>query len=137
MAEKNLKEFDKKTDTLLYSCKTVFPFTLFRDSVSVDPTKVTIRHHYFFLSSTIETILVKDIRYVHLSTNPFFASLNFEIMSMERNPEPIKFLNRFDAQKIHNIIMGLVAIKKEGITTDGVKKQTLVKRARNIGSVST
>jgi hypothetical protein len=132
--EQKLATLAEETDTILFSCRTVFPFTLFPDSISIDQTKITVSRKIFFLSESMYTILISDLKFVHVNTSPFFAQVIFEIAGHEQNPTPIKYLLRRDAIKLKEIAMGLVTAKKEGISMQGISKKSILKNTKKIGT---
>lgn len=133
-ATTELEKLSDSANTKLFSCKTVFPFTLFPDEIYVDKTKVTIAKKVFFLSKNVKTILIKDIRFIDVGTSPFFATLSIEIINYEQNPAPIRFLKRNDAIKMHDIISGMIAVKAEHIDLEDISRKKIVEEATTIGS---
>lgn len=119
---------------LLFSCTSIFPFTLFPDTVSIDPNKVDITHRLFFFSKNIRTLLIEDIRFVNVATNLFFAQLHFEVVGYEKNPDPVRFLSKKDAIKAKQIITGLIAARKKNVSLKNVKNKSLTKSAKKIGA---
>lgn len=135
--KQTLEKLQKNSEVLLHSCTSIFPFTLFPDTVTIDPNKVDITHRIFFFSKSIRSLLIEDIRFVDVSTNLFFASLHFEVVGYEKNPEPIRFLAKNDAVKAKQIITGLIAARKKKIPIDAVKNTHLKKKMEKIGTRST
>lgn len=122
---------------LIFEIKAVFPFDWFRDSIVVDKTKVNLIYRNFFFSKKIFPILIKDIRNVTIDTNPFFASLTFEIKGYELNPQTIKHLQRGQAFRAHNIIMGMVACDREGVDLTNLSKDEILQKVEQIGEPAT
>lgn len=132
-SKERLQALRKNADVELFSCTSIFPFTLFPDTVSIDANKVDITHRLFFFSKNIRTLLIEDIRFVNVTTNLFFAKLHFEVVGYEKNPDPVRFLSKEDALKAKQIITGLIATNKKDISLKNVKKKTIKKSAQKIG----
>lgn len=137
ISELNAEKLDtlvKKSDQQLISVQTVFPFDFFPDSITVDENKIDIVHGIFFFSSSISSILIKDIKYAHVSYNPFFATLNIEVAGFEQNPEKIPYLKKRDADKLLRIIIGLVTLSKEKIDVTKLNNEELLQKVEKIGA---
>lgn len=128
-----LKDLSKKTSRVIYDVKTIFPFTLFPTHIEINEQSVNIIKEIFFFSKSSFPMLIQDIRNVKVSTNIFFASIEFEIEGFEENPPIVKFLPRNKAIKAKQIIMGLVLCKKENINLSKIKTKELIKLVRDIG----
>lgn len=133
-AEKaKLDKLAGKTNRLLFSTQTVFPFKIFPTTVAVSEELVNITFHYFISSKRVFPILIKDITNVKSGTTLFFGSLMFEVRGYEQNPPPIKYLPRDDVGLVRKIVVGLVTAHKEKIDTYLIKKSELIKKLIEIG----
>lgn len=128
-----ISQLSEASQDILFQCSSVFPFTLFPDSISVDKKKVTIVYSLFFFSKSVFTILLEDIRTVKVDSGLFFGTLSIEVAGYEQNPQPLNFLPKFSAFKIRDIIMGLVAARREEIGIGKINKKELSIRAKKIG----
>ena len=102
--------------------KSVFPFTLFPDTLIIDTTKVTISKKQLFATEFITTIPLKDLADVTVQTVLFLGSIFLKYMPQSSSPgmnEAVEVripnLKRGDAIKIKNILKGALVAKAEEI----------------------
>lgn len=108
-AKRELSQAIHGSQEVLETATTVFPFTLFPDTITIDRTKLTITHRTFFSVAEIMSIRIEDILNVTAQTGPFFGSLH--IVSRIMNPDKpytINYLWREDALKLKRIMQGYV-----------------------------
>lgn len=112
--EKRLEEmFDKPKDILL-TMKTIFPFDLFPDEITINPLMIRITSKEFFGSEEVKTLLIKDIEDVTAEVSPFLSTLKIIDKKDKTHPLLIQPLKKEDAQKAEKIIAGLVIGQTEG-----------------------
>jgi hypothetical protein len=100
---------------VLVQATTVFPFTLFPDTVTLDRAKLTIAHREFFGVAEVMSIRIEDILNVTADVGPFFGSLKIftRFFSTDR-PYTTSFLRRRDALRIKRILQGyIIALQKD------------------------
>jgi hypothetical protein len=113
-AKKELRQAITGSHEILAAATTVFPFTLFPDSVVIDRTKITITHRVFFSVAEIISIRIEDILNVTANVGPFFGSLHIVSRVLTSEKIDIKFLWRDDALKLKRILQGyVIAIQKD------------------------
>jgi hypothetical protein len=105
----------KKESEILFRTKTVFPFDLFPDTITIHTTKIDIVQKIFFYSQDIMSISVKDIAAVEVQTAPFFATINIIPAPPYLDPKTIRYLKISDAIKIKKLIDKLLLAIKEDI----------------------
>src|SRR5690606_8068229 len=100
---------------VLIKASTVFPFTLFPDTVTLDRAKLTISHREFFRTGEVMSIRIEDILNVTVDVGPFFGSLKiFTRFFSTDKPYEVHFLTRRDALQIKRILQGyVIALQKE------------------------
>lgn len=103
-----IEQVQQKANTVLFSTRTVFPFTLFPDVIIITEASVEIIYGLFFFSTERFPIPIAHLKTVTLSTNLFFGTLTFEIAGFETNPPQVRFLPKADALKAKNILNGLI-----------------------------
>lgn len=120
--KQRFKTIVARQDIELLRAKTVFPFTLFPDTLIIDTTKVTIARKQLFATEYVVTIPLKDLSDVTMQTALFMASLTFRYMPQTNSPgmtEPVAVkivaLRRKDAFKAKNILKGALVAKAEEI----------------------
>jgi hypothetical protein len=120
-------EVGKSQDVLIQS-STVFPFTLFPDTLTVDRIKVTIAKRHFFKVATMSYIRIEDILSVTPNFGPFFASLKIISNAPADNDSPytISYLPRNDALKINRILKGYRIVLDKNIDVSALTNEELV-----------
>lgn len=131
---KKLDELVEKSERKLLEVKTVFPFTIFRDSVILDTHKVDIIYGLFFFTRENFPMFYKDLRTVTAVAGIFFGQLTFELIGFEENPTSIKWLWREDAVKARRTIIGMIAVHKEGIDVSKLSEEEILAKAQEIGT---
>jgi hypothetical protein len=121
------------SNRVLMKISTVFPFTFFPDTLVIDEAKVTIIHWNGFFTKTVFPILIENIMNVTLSTSLFFASLQFEVIGFETNPDPITHIQKSQAIKARKVITGLMTLKKQRIDLSGISTEELMQKIEQIG----
>lgn len=117
-----------ESNTLLFSCYTLFPFTLFPSKIEISETRVEIIYGIFFFADQRVSILIQDIINVVVSTNIIFGTVSFEIKGFTKNPPAVHRLSKQDALKIKQIVMGLIEMKQAQVSFEQAegKNQVLI-----------
>lgn len=104
-----------KSREVLASANTVFPFTLFPHTATIDREKLTIAHRFFFRTAEVTTIRIEDILNVTADVGPWFGALKVHSRYFNIDkPEEISFLRRADAMRFKRILQGyVIAIQKK------------------------
>jgi len=133
-SEQSLKTAAYRSHETLMTANTVFPITLFPDTVTVDRTKVTITRRDFFWSSNVLSIRIEDVLNVQVSVGPFFGSLTIasRVMSTVDHFQ-INHLWRLDAVRLKRIIQGYVIAQHNNISTAHLDKNSLVETLIELG----
>jgi hypothetical protein len=99
----------------LFKTTTVFPFTLFPDTVTIDRSKLTITHREFFGVADVISIKIEDILNVIPHVGPFFGSIDVHTRYFDpHKPYRVTYLWRGDALKIERIMQGYsIAMAKD------------------------
>lgn len=135
--ERTLKKTVSRSHEVLMTANTVFPITLFPDSVTLDRTKVTITRRDFFWSSNVLSIRIEDVLNVQVSVGPLFGSLTIasRVMSTVDHFQ-INHLWRSDAIRLKHIIQGYVIAQHNNIDTSHLNKKDLVNTLIELGQDS-
>jgi hypothetical protein len=117
-----LKTITERQDIELFHVKSVFPFTLFPDTIIIDTTKISIAKKQLFATEYVTTIPLKDLSDVNLQTFLFLGTITLKYMPQASSPGmneavevPVPNLAREDAIKIKNILKGALVAKAEEI----------------------
>lgn len=125
--EGKLAEAIDTSHEILFAAKTIFPFTLFPDTVSIDRTNITFTHRVFFRVATMVTIKIKDILNISPNVGPFFGSLRITTVFVdEESPYHVNYLWRRDALKISRLVHGYKVAMEKKIDTTQMSKDKLV-----------
>lgn len=130
----DLKKIVSQSHEVLMSANTVFPVTIFPDTVTVDRTKVTITRRDFFWSSDVLSIRIEDVLNVQAAVGPLFGSLTIasRVMSTVDHFQ-IKHLWRNDAIRLKQIIQGYVIAQHNKIDTSHLNKRDLIETLLELG----
>ncbi len=130
----NLKKVVAQAHEVLASANTVFPLTLFPDTVFVDRTKITIIRRNFFWSSDVMSIRIEDVLNVSASVGPLFGSLTIASRVMSTTDHfQINHFWRNDAAHLKHIIQGYVIAQHNNIDTAHLTKDELIDTLRELG----
>lgn len=119
---------------ILFQTKTVFPFTLFPDTIVIDLDKLNIIRKDFFWSKRISSFNHEDILNISAECAPLFASLKITTRFFADKPISISFLKKSDALYIRRLVHGLIITHRKNIRLRGTEVQLLVKQLEQLGS---
>lgn len=136
-AAMELKRVVKKSHQLLANARTVFPITLFPDSVIVDRTKISIIKRDFFWTSNTVSFQIEDILNVSCSIGPLFGSLTLasRVMSTVDHFQ-INYLWRGDAIFLKHLIQGHIIAKNNKLETDQLTRKEMIDTLCELGTDS-
>lgn len=127
--EEKFDDVVKRSETVLFKAKSIFPFDFFPSDLIIDITKVTIVTRNFFLSGQTQSIYIKDILDIIVQTGPFFSSLTIIDMGyLPRNKIEVRYLKKSDAIQARQIIEGLLAATKAGVDLTKIPRRDLISR---------
>lgn len=128
-----LEEVAKKAHEILFKTDTVFPFTLFPDTVTVEREKVTIAKRHFFRIATITNIPVRDLLNVESDVGPFFGSVHISSRFFEKKALSVNFLWRDDALQLQRLLQGYIIAHEREIDCISVDKKELIGLLNTLG----
>jgi hypothetical protein len=122
-----LKRTVQKSNQVLASTRTVFPLTLFPDSIIVDRTKISIIKRDFFWTSNVISFQIEDILNVSCAVGPLFGSLTVASRVMSTIDHfNINYLWRNDAIFFKDLIQGHIIAKNNKLETEHLSvKETI------------
>jgi hypothetical protein len=132
--EQKLETVTQKSHDILFKADTVFPFTLFPDTVTLDREKVSFATRYFFGVAQVTSVPVRDILNVEVDTGPFFGSVRTSSRFFITNPKSIKWLWRKDAETLQRLLQGYIIAHEQNINCDNIKKDKLIALLRDLGT---
>jgi hypothetical protein len=121
----------------LISATTVFPFTLFPDTVVVDREKLTVAHRIFFQVAEVLSIRIEDILNVTADVGPFFGSIKISTRFFDKSkPYNVNFLWREDALKIKRIMQGYIIATQKKIDCSALNSPELAQMLDELGQAA-
>lgn len=130
-------ELSQRTHDILFEANTVFPFTLFPDTVTLDREKLTIAERYFWKVAKITSVPISEILSCQANVGPFFGSIHLIFSFFADNERNIKFLWREDAEELQKMLHGYIIAHKREIDTTNVSKEDLKVMLKDIGQGAT
>lgn len=131
--EEKLMDITTRSQDMLITANTVFPFVLFPDTISMDRQQLTIVHRAFFRTANTISVQIDDILNVESNVGPFFGSLRLSSKYFINNYKSIHFLSRFNALKIQRLIQGYMIAHHRRINCSTIEKGHLVFLLNDLG----
>jgi hypothetical protein len=128
-----LYEAAKRGTDVLLKVETVFPFTLFPDTITIDREKLNIAHRDFFKVAKISGTPLADIESVDANVGPFFGSLRITSRFFVNNTRRVRFLTREDALKVQQLLQGYKLTKEKKIELRMIETKELVRMLMELG----
>ncbi|MES2971785.1 MAG: hypothetical protein V4702_05685 [Patescibacteria group bacterium] len=136
-AEKLVEALGSSND-VLFRATTVFPLTLFRDTVTIDRAKISITHRDFFSVGEVLGMNIEDVLNVTATVGPFFGSIHITTRFYDhdkKEPYALDHLWRADALKIKRIMQGYIAATQKKVDCSALSTQELAKMLDELGKV--
>ncbi len=133
-ATEELSKVVNESNDLLTKATTVFPLTLFPDTVSLDRTKLTITHRDFFKVGEVVSFRIEDILHITADVGPFFGSI--QIVSRffdQKKPYRVTFLKRDDALRLKRITQGYIIALQRQIDCSSLTNAELASLLNQLG----
>lgn len=120
---------------ILATASTVFPLTLFPNTITIDRAKITVTRRTFFQTAVVQTIRIEDVLSIDANVGPILGSV--KIMSQWWNEElpqlSVDKLWREDAERIKRIGQGYVIALKKDIDCASLSTEELAHMLDKIG----
>lgn len=129
-----LKRAVKKSHEVLAIAQTVFPITLFPDSIVIDRTKISLTKRTFFWTSSTISFQIEDVLNVSCGIGPIFGSLTIasRVMSSVDHFQ-IDYLWRKDAIFLKHLIQGHIIAKNNKLETDHLTVEEMIETLCELG----
>ncbi len=122
---------------ILVRAKTVFPLTLFPDTLTVDRTKLTITHRDFFKSAEVLSIQIEDILNVTATVGPVFGSVKLSTRFFDPDkPYTVDHFWRADALKVKRIMQGYMIARQKEVDCSALSTSELARLLDELGKVA-
>jgi len=104
-----LNAIHNKATTVLMTCRTLFPFDLFPNTLIIDYNKVDIIYRSFFRTSRTVSIPISRLNHVSVSSTFFLSTLEIDVRGFEHRPSPLSYLRTADAHRAKDLLFGLMS----------------------------
>jgi hypothetical protein len=128
-----LIDITEKAQDVLFEADTVFPLTLFPDTITLDREKLTVATRAFFRTAKIVSVPVSSISSAEVDVGPFFASLHMASKFFVQNTYSVNYLKRRDAAKLHKLLQGFIIAQEKKIDVTDINKQDLCMLLEDLG----
>lgn len=128
-----LIELTERVHDILYEATTVFPFTLFPDTITLDREKLTIAKRNFWRVADITSVPISEILTCTVNVGPFFGSIHLVFSFFADNERRINFLWRSEAMELQRMVHGFIIAHKREINTTIVSTEDLRTLLKEIG----
>lgn len=134
--QEKLEELVRKSQRVLIKISAVFPLDLFPNQIVVDENHVNVINRRFFKEEYVNSILIKDIYEVIITSGPFFANMEIRIKGMITKPIVVSYLWKKEAEKVRRAIVGLIAASRANLDLSEVPISVLRKKMDELGKVA-
>lgn len=131
--KRKVEDLIKKSNRYIISISSVFPFTIFPDTINVEEGRVTFIFRQF-MSSQSHSVDIKDISNVFIESSLLFASIQIVSSTFVENDVKIRYLNKGKAYKIRRVIEGLRIFANNNIDTSNYEIRDLVAKTEEFHS---
>lgn len=136
-AEAKLDQVIGDSHDVLTRARTVFPFRVFPDTLTVDRTKITITHRGFLNTAEVVTFRIEDILNITANVGPIFGSVKIATRFFEAGKSySINYFWRADALRIKRIVQGYLIAKQQEVDCSVLTTQELAKKLDELGKVA-
>lgn len=115
----------KKSNRRIISISSLFPWSLFPDTIEVEESRVTFIFRQL-LSSQSHSVNIKDISNVFIQSSLFFASLQIVSRTFVQNDITIDHLSIRKAHRVQMVIEGLRTFAEHNIDTSSYEIRELI-----------
>jgi hypothetical protein len=131
--EEKLHKLAEKSSHILFKTKTVFPFDLFPNTLTITANKIDIVNASFFGSNQITSVPLRDIANVEVQTSPFLATIRIINIRFPMHPNVIRYLKKSDAIEAKKIIDGLLVALSQGADIAEIEPEKLLSDIEKLG----
>jgi hypothetical protein len=134
-ARQELRQAIGDSNEVLAIAQTVFPFTFFPDTITIDRGKLTISHRIFFKVANVISIRIEDVLNATANVGPFFGSLKIATRFFGTDKAyHINYLKRSDALKVKQILQGYIIALQKKIDCSALPAKELAALLNELGS---
>lgn len=131
--EQKLRDAVHETHKTLATARSVFPFSLFPDTVTIDQHKLTIVYRRFFGIQQSVSVPIENIKNIQADTGPFFGSITITSDHFINNTQTVNWLKRYEAEEIQRLVQGIMVAVKEQIDISKIETGELKGLLKGLG----
>lgn len=131
--KQKVDELVKKTNRTIINASSIFPWSMFPNTIDVEESRVTFMFSQFMTSQS-HSVDIKDISNVSIESGFFFATLQVVSRTFVKNNVKIHHLNKKQAVKVKEVIEGLRTFSNNNIDTSDYKVDDLVNKLCELNS---
>ncbi len=123
--KQTISDLVKKSNRLIISIPSLFPWDLFPNTILVEESRVTFIFRQFLASQT-HSVDIKDISNVFIQSSLFFATLQIVSRTFIQNDITIGHLDAKKANRVQMVIEGLRTFSENNIDTSNYEVNELI-----------
>lgn len=130
----DIEKVINRSNEVLAKARTIFPLTIFPDTIILDRTKLTVIRRTFFFSEDVMSIRIEDILNITATVGPFFGSVTIATRVLSSDDHfTIKNFLREDAMHLKHMIQGYVIARHNNIACDHLTHDELIHTLQELG----
>lgn len=134
--KQTVSDLIKKSNRCIISISSLFPWTLFPNTIQVEESRVTFIFRQL-LGSQSHSVNIKDISNVFIQSSPFFATLQIVSRTFVQNDIMIGHLDVKKAYKVQLVIEGLRTFAEHNIDTSNYEIDELIAKIEEFHTTKT
>lgn len=123
--KQTVNDLIKKSNRCIISISSLFPWTIFPNTIQVEESRVTFIFRQLFASQS-HSVNIKDISNVFIESSPFFSTLQIVSRTFVQNDITIGHLDAKKASRVHMVIEGLRTFAENNIDTSNYEINELI-----------
>ena len=128
-----LIDLTEKAHDVLFEADTVFPFTPFPSTITLDREKLSVANRTFFRVAKIITVPVTSLISAEADVGPFFGSVKMTSKYFINTEHSVHFLWRNDASEIHRLLQGFIIAQEKGLDVTDIEVHDLKVLLHDLG----
>lgn len=128
-----LIDITEKAHDVLFKADTVWPFTMFPDTITLDREKLSVANRSFFRVAKIITVPITSLISAEADVGPLFGSLKMTSKYFINTEHSIHFLWRNDATEIHRLLQGFIIAQEKGLDVTDIELNDLKVLLHDLG----
>lgn len=128
-----LNAIHKRATNILMTCRTIFPFDLFPNTLIIDYNKLDIIYRSFFRTSQTVSIPIARLNHVTVDSTFFLSTLEIDVKGFEHKPRPLVFLKTSEAHRAKDLLFGLMSAHASKIDLSELPLEDSMEKLVDIG----